>query len=97
MPAPVDPRDTRWEVDNPVYRVYFWHRPAVAPGSDQELWMWHCEEWRLTGAADVHEVLAWANGPEARARVFELFVESSRGELGLLRLAGTSPDRRESR
>ena len=23
----VDPRDTQWEVDQPVYRVYFWHPP----------------------------------------------------------------------
>ena len=74
--APVDPRDTRWEVDSPIYRVYYWHRPAAAPGFDQELMMWHCEEWRLTEAADVHEVLTWANGPHARGRLFELFAEA---------------------
>jgi hypothetical protein len=97
-PAPVDPRDARWEVDFPSYRVYFWHRPSAEPGCDRERLMWHCEEWRLTGAADVHEVLAGANGPEARGRVSELFVEVSRGNaLGLLRLAGTSPTRPESR
>ncbi|RBY88311.1 hypothetical protein DQ240_05645 [Blastococcus sp. TF02A-26] len=84
-------------MDDPVYRVYFWSGPSAEPGSDGVLVVPYCEEWRLTGAADVHEVLAWANGPEARGRVFELFVESSHGELGLLRLAGTSPTRPESR
>lgn len=89
--APVDPRDTRWEVDIPVYRVYFWHRPAAEPGTDQERLMWHCSEWRLTEATDVHEVLAWANGPEGRGRAFELYVEASHSDgLGLLRLAGTT-------
>ena len=54
--------------------------------------MWRSQEWRLTGAADVHEVLAWASGPAGRGRRFELFVEAkSSGGPGLLRLAGTSP------
>jgi hypothetical protein len=92
MPAVVDPRDTRWEQSSPIYRVYFWHRPPAESGTDQERMMWHCQEWRLTEAADVHEVLAWANGPDGRGRMFELFVEASDSHgLGLLRLAGTSP------
>ena len=32
----VDPRDTQREVDQPVYRVYFWHRPPVPAGIAQE-------------------------------------------------------------
>lgn len=98
MIALVDPRDTRWEVESPVYRVYFWHRPAGEPASGQEQMMWHCHEWRLTEAADVHEVLAWANGPEGRGRVFELFVEASHSDgLALLRLAGSTSDRERRR
>ena len=80
-------------MDSPIYRVYYWHRPAAAPGFDQELMMWHCEEWRLTEAVDVHEVLAWANGPHARGRVFELFAEAPHSDgLALLRLAGSNPN-----
>ncbi len=80
-------------MDTPIYRVYFWHRPAAKPGADQERLMWHCSEWRLTDAADVHEALAWANGPEGRGRVFELYVEALHSDgLGLLRLAGSTSD-----
>ncbi len=94
----VDPRDTRWEQSFPVYRVYFWERPSAEPGADQESVMWHSEEWRLTDAADVHEVLAWAKGPNGRGRTFELFVETSTSDgLALLRLAGTSPADPETR
>ena len=44
----VDPRDTQWEVDWPVYRVYFWHQPPAPPGVAQEQVMWHCDEYRLS-------------------------------------------------
>lgn len=47
--AGVDPRDGRWEVDRPVYRVYFWRPDGRA-----------CDEYELRGAADVTEVLEWA-------------------------------------
>jgi len=77
----VDPRDIRWEEDVPAYRVYF----HASEGSS--------DEWRPTGATDVHEVLAWATGPDGRGRRFELFVEWSAGEgRGLLRLAGVNPN-----
>jgi len=77
----VDPRDIRWEEDSPAYRVYFY----TSGGSSYE--------WRLTGATDVHEVLAWATGPDGRGRRFQLFVEWSTGEgRGLLRLAGDDPN-----
>jgi hypothetical protein len=56
----VDPRDTRWEENDPVYRVYFWHRPPPPDGVPADSVMWHCDEQRLVGARDVHEVTAWA-------------------------------------
>lgn len=37
----VDPRDTRWEVDDPAYRVYLWHRPPAPDGVCLEDTMWH--------------------------------------------------------
>ena len=51
---PVDPRISRWEVDQPAYHVYFWQLSSNVPDA-----MWASDEWRLT-EADVHEVLAWA-------------------------------------
>lgn len=56
----VDPRDTEWEVDRPVYRVYFWHQPPAPPGVAHEHVMWHCDEYRLSEATDFEDVLGWA-------------------------------------
>jgi hypothetical protein len=85
---PVDPRDNRWEVSRPSYRVYFWERlepERVGSG-------WSSNEWRLEGA-DVDEVLAWAHA-RAAGRPFVAYVEvplSQPDGLGLVRLLGTDP------
>ena len=87
----VDPRDTQWETDRPVYRVYFWHRPPVL-GVAPEHAMWHCEEYRLRGAADVEEVLAWARGSARPDQTFVLYVEHRDAHRsGLVRLLGVDP------
>lgn len=46
---PVDPRDASWDVAIPTYRVHFWSEDGTA-----------CDEWRMTDAANVHEVLVRA-------------------------------------
>ena len=55
----VDPRDTQWEVDCPVYRVYLWHQPPAPLGVSQGQMGWHCDEYRLSEATGVKEVLDW--------------------------------------
>lgn len=87
--SPIDPRDTAWELRDPTYRVYFWTVPDSAS-----------YEWRITAAADVHEVIAWAEA-ERGERSYELFVEhvDRRAsetsewveEAGLIRIAGENP------
>lgn len=47
-------------MEGPVYRVYFWHRPVAPIGVAQEHMMSHSDEYRLSGAVDVGEVLDWA-------------------------------------
>jgi len=75
----VDPRDTRWEVDRPSYRVYFWE-----PGLS--------DEWQLTDADDVREVMAWAEA-NANGRQFVVYVAAEdRDQPGLIRLFGVEPD-----
>ena len=78
----VDPRDVRWEVDAPVYRVYFWSGETLH----------QAEEFELTGAVDVHEVLAWAeeNAPPGSVYTLHAVVEMD-GEKGLVHLAGVDP------
>ena len=47
--TPVDPRDIRWELDDPSFRVSCWTSDAKT-----------CRELELA-ASDVSEVLAWAD------------------------------------
>ncbi|QIK72722.1 hypothetical protein G7070_11110 [Propioniciclava coleopterorum] len=75
----VDPRDTTWEQDA-VYRVYFEDEEGAT------------DEWRLTAAQDVGEVLDWARA-RSGSRTFTLYVEADRAsdraagtERGLIRL-----------
>ena len=80
---PIDPRDVSWEANAPAYRVYFFTDHGAS------------DEWRLVGARDVHQVIAWAD-TNAAGRPFVLYAEidteSGPGRSrGLVRLAGTSP------
>ena len=90
----VDPRDIEWEVDQPAYRVYFWHQPSVPHGVAHELVMFHSDEYRLSDVVDVGEVLAWARGKARADQTFTLYIEHRNGDrLGLIQLMGTDPTR----
>jgi hypothetical protein len=58
---PVDPRSIKSE-HPAIYRVYFW--------GDGRRWS---DEYQLTGASDVHEVLRWAD-TNADGREIEVLV-----------------------
>lgn len=60
--GPIDPRDISWEQDVAVYRVYFEDRTGAT------------DEWRITGAANVSEVLTWAE-LQALGRMATIYVE----------------------
>jgi hypothetical protein len=78
----VDPRDIRWEIDSPVYRVYFWTGPTLHESN----------EFELTGAEDVHEVLAWADENAPAGATYTLYAVLERnGEPGRVHLAGVDP------
>jgi hypothetical protein len=88
LAQPVDPRDQRWEVPQPVYRVYFWE--SQTPGRAGSGWT--SDEWRLEDT-DIDEVLQWAQA-RASSRRFVVYVEVTGGQpddLGLVRLLGTDP------
>ena len=90
---PVDPRDIEWERPQPTYRVYFWEQAPAVPSVEGAVPGWRCEEWRLSDAADAHEVLRWIP-TVSRDRSYTLYVETCSGaeeRLGLIRLAGTDP------
>ncbi|WP_322919197.1 hypothetical protein [Nocardioides renjunii] len=89
----VDPRDTQWEVDWPVYCVYFWHQPPAPAGVAQEHAMWQCDEYRVSDVADVEEVLDWARNKARSDQTFVIYVEQRDAHRrGLVRLFGVDPD-----
>jgi hypothetical protein len=77
----VDPRDQKWQRDDPTFRVYFWSRAAHGAVSD---------EYEVQGA-DVTEVLAWAEA-DPQHRAFTLYARhDDPSGVGLIRLAGEDP------
>ena len=88
----VDPRDIEWELDRPVYRVYFWHQPPAPLGIQKSQMAYHSDERRVSGAEDVHEVLTWAAETARPEQTFTVYIElMDDGSPGLIRLAGIDP------
>jgi hypothetical protein len=86
---PVDPRDVKDEDRDPVYRVYFWESTAPPGTADVERYGMAADEYRLTGAENVQEVLAWAGERVRPDRAYELFVEVKlAGSVRHVRLSG---------
>jgi hypothetical protein len=81
---PVDPRDTRWELWKPLYRVYF-RRPRGTG--------WMSREFEVSGG-DVVAALAWAaeHAENQETYTVHCVVEGADGP-GLVRLAGDDPTR----
>lgn len=88
--------EPRESIDSPVYRVNFW------AGSTETSWA--LDAFAVQEAADVAEVIAWAN-EQAGGRRFEIFVEmheeregsfQTPRQAGLIRLLGSNPNAGES-
>jgi hypothetical protein len=79
----IDPRDVRFEVDKPDYRVYFFEPDGRS------------DEYHLTGAQDLAEVLDWAQA-EANDRSYVVYVFTDFGpgheQPTLIRLLGQDPN-----
>lgn len=78
----IDPRDTKSEILPPRYRVYF--RESLGEGLSAAL---KSDEYEITGATDVFEVLRWAD-TNAGDRTFTVHVVVDRT---LVRLSGEDP------
>ena len=66
--TPVDPRDGSQESSpTHVYRVVFWQRPSPPPGIAPDRLGWHEATFEVTDAADVLDVIDWAES-EGRSR-----------------------------
>jgi len=86
----------RDERGNRESNVYFWHQPPAPPDIPQSSMGYHCDEYRLRGAGDVHEVLDWATSTARAEQTFTLYVEHLHdGRPGLIHLAGDDPTVRQ--
>jgi len=82
----IDPRiDQRWE-SPPIheYRVIFWRTSGTG---------WAADENDISGAADVHQVIQWADAQAAeRGGTYTLYAKLDQGDQhGLVWLAGVDP------
>lgn len=99
--AEIDPRTATWEVESPVYRVYFWERGVGGSGVPLDRVAFSSNEFEISGAKDVSEVIAWAdatagsvdNARHGEVRTYSLYAVAERhGSQGLIRLAGSDPN-----
>jgi hypothetical protein len=89
----VDERSSRWQMSFPTYRVYFFDNPHGVRSS------WTTYTYEITGAHNVHQVLAWADA-NARGRTYCVYAvvdqahdpTAAPGEVGLLQLTGWDPN-----
>lgn len=84
-PRRIDPRDTEIEVTTPTYRVFFWE-PETDHGSTES--GFRSDEYEITDARDVHEVLEWAVANAGDHRTFTAYVVVDKT---LVRLSGRDP------
>ena len=82
----IDPRDAKAEVDSPTYRVEIISRDRSRIGT-----------WRVSGAQDLHEVLAWSESEKGDgSAVIHVESRASGGALTLHRVHGVPYGHRES-
>jgi hypothetical protein len=79
----VDPRDPRWEVWDPAYRVYFWRQLPEGGWSARVL---------EVADTDTTSTLGWADVEAQNVETFQVFAVVPRdGEIGLVRPGHPSP------
>jgi hypothetical protein len=82
---PVDPRDIRWEVWDPAYRVYFWRGLGSGACGSREF---------QVSASSVSEAVEWADLHANDGETYTLFAVVDRGDgAGIVRLVGHDPTR----
>lgn len=87
----VDPWDTSRDVGEPAYLVIFWLQP---PPESAGVTSWSPDEWRLTGARDIRDVIEWAEVRCGPYQQFTLYLElEADGQRAGQRLAGHDPNR----
>lgn len=80
-------------IQQPVVAVHFWHQPPAPSGVAQMHAMWHCDEYRLSDAIGVVEVLARARNTARSDQTLVIHVEQRDAQRsGLVRHRGVEPN-----
>jgi hypothetical protein len=92
----VDPRDVTREFRAGTYRVIIWRQREARPPGHDVVVGWMASAYDLTGAQDVHEVIAWAEqevgrDPDSRYTLWVKVEDAAFGEPFLMNLAGQDP------
>lgn len=91
----IDPRSASYESATPAYWVIFWSQPPRPSDVPEDVLIgFHSDEFRISGALDVFEVVRWAES-DAECRGYTLYCEvvENDGAVTIARLAGTDPTR----
>jgi hypothetical protein len=89
-----DPRDMKWRHEPLAYRVYFWRPLGGTTERPADIGIpYESDEFELTDARNVMEVIEWANADSA-GRTYTLYAVSEDGvggRRGMIHLAGVDP------
>ena len=91
----IDPRSATYESDAPAYWVIFWSQPPRPPDVPADVLIgYHSDEFRISGATDVFDVVRWADS-DTDGRDYTLYCEviENDGAVTIARLAGNDPTR----
>jgi hypothetical protein len=78
-------------VSSHSFQVVFWYRGTIPDGVNAQAGF-SCDEWLLDDAADIREVLAWADNHDGHADVVTIAALAEiDGNTALVRIVGDDP------
>jgi hypothetical protein len=80
----------RHDYYRPTYHVDFWRQPPIPPGRDPSTVGYQRDSYKVTEAADAHEVLAWAEEQKGE-RTFVIWLATAGPDPSKLRAYGDDP------
>src|SRR5258707_11193564 len=78
-------KGVRHDYYRPTYHVDFWSQPLIPPGRDPSTVGYQRDSYKVTEAADVHEVLAWSED-QSGERTFVVWVATGGADSSILRV-----------
>jgi hypothetical protein len=74
----------------PTHHVDFWSQPPIPPGLDPSKVGYRRDSYKVSGASDVYEVIAWAE-QQKDGRTFVVWLATGGPDPSILRAYGDDP------